>query len=56
MNVPTASPFQGPPVLLAVALAYWGWQTQHGYAAAGLALAMLVPALTRLRLELSERD
>ena len=56
MSVPTASPFQVPPVLLAIALAFWGWQTKNGYAAAGLALAMLLPARTRLRLELSERD
>ena len=56
MNAPAASPFQVPPALLAIALAFWGWQTKNGYAAAGLALAMLLPALTRLRLELSERD
>ena len=48
--------FQVPPVLLAVALAFWGWQTKNGYAAAGFALVMLLPALTRLRLELAERD
>jgi hypothetical protein len=41
---------------LAVALAFWGWQTGNGYAAAGFALVMLLPALTRLRLELAERD
>ncbi|MCX7159037.1 MAG: hypothetical protein NT176_07770, partial [Proteobacteria bacterium] len=56
MNAPAASPLQVPPALLAIALAFWGWQTKNGYAAAGLALAMLLPALTRLRLELSERD
>lgn len=44
------------PVLLAAALAFWGWQTRNGFASAGFALAMLLPALTQLRLELSERD
>lgn len=56
MTAPAARPLQVPPVLLAAALAFWGWQTKNGYAAAGFALAMLLPALTRLRLELSERD
>ena len=51
-----ASPFQVPPALLAVALAFWGWQTKNGYAAAGFALVILLPVLTRLRLELAERD
>jgi hypothetical protein len=54
--VNAAKPIQVPPVLLAVALAFWGWQTKNGYAAAGFALAMLLPALTQLRLELAERD
>ena len=58
MNAPApASPsFQVPPVLLAVALAFWGWQTKNGYAAAGFAFVMLLPVMTRLRLDLSERD
>ncbi len=43
-------------MLLAAALAFWGWQTKNGYAAAGFAVVMLLPALTRLRLELTERD
>ena len=51
-----ATGFQIPPPLLAAALAFWGWQTNHAYAAAGFAVAMLIPAFTRLRLELSERD
>ena len=49
-------PLQIPPVILALALGFWGWQTRNGFAAAGLALTMLLPALTRLRLELTERD
>jgi hypothetical protein len=48
--------FQIHPILLAAALLFWGWQTRNGYAATGLALAMLLPVLTRLRLELAERD
>ncbi|MBS0337693.1 MAG: transglutaminase domain-containing protein [Proteobacteria bacterium] len=58
MNAPNPAPgmFQVPPALLAVALAFWGWQTKNGYAAAGFALVMLLPVLTRLRLELAERD
>ncbi len=44
------------PVLLAAALAFWGWQTRNGFASAGFALAMLLPALTQLRLDLTERD
>lgn len=50
------SPFQVPPVLLAVALAFWGWQTKSWYAGAGFALAILIPVFTQLRLELAERD
>ncbi len=45
-----------PSALLAAGLAFWGWQTNNAYAAAGFALAMLLPVLTRLRLDLSERD
>ena len=56
MNAPAALAFHVPPALLAAALGFWGWQTRNGYAAAGFALVMLLPALTRLRLELSERD
>ena len=58
MSAPIASPgaFQVPSALLAAALAFWGWQTRNGYAAAGLAIVMLLPVLTRLRLELAERD
>ncbi len=50
------SPFHIHPMLIAAALAFWGWQTKNGYAAAGFALAMLLPAITTLRLELTERD
>lgn len=48
--------FQVPPALLAAALAFWGWQTKSPYAAAGFVLVVLLPVLTRLRLELAERD
>ena len=51
-----SAPFQISPLLVAVALGFWGWQTKNAYAAAGFALAMLLPVLTRLRLELTERD
>ena len=51
-----SGPLQIPPLLLALALAFWGWQTKNGFAAAGFAAAMLLPVLTRLRLELAERD
>lgn len=44
------------PLLLALALAFWGWQTRNLLASAGFALAMLLPALTQLRLDLAERD
>ncbi|MEO8204204.1 MAG: transglutaminase-like domain-containing protein [Betaproteobacteria bacterium] len=54
-SVPHAS-FQVAPLLLALALGFWGWQTKNLMAAAGLALVMLLPVLTSLRLELSERD
>jgi len=53
---PTLGSFQIPPMLLALALGFWGWQTKNGFAAAGFAAAMLLPVLTRLRLELTERD
>jgi len=48
--------FQISPPLLAIALAFWGWQTRNVYAAAGFALALLLPVMTQLRLDLSERD
>ena len=51
-----SNPFQISPVLLAAALAFWGWQTKNGFAAAGFAAAMLLPVLTKLRLDLAERD
>jgi hypothetical protein len=54
MSAPGA--FQVPPVLLAVALAFWGWQTKNPYAGAGFALAILLPVFTQLRLDLAERD
>ena len=50
------APFQVPPLLLGVALAFWGWQTKNWLAGAGFALAILLPVLTQLRLELAERD
>jgi len=53
---PAAEFFQIRPALLAVALGFWGWQTRNGFASAGFALVMLLPVLTRLRLELTERD
>ena len=53
---PAPEPFQIRPALLAVALGFWGWQTKNGFASAGFALAMLLPVLTRLRLELTEHD
>ncbi len=52
----TSTPFQVSPALLAAALAFWGWQTKNPYAGAGFALVILLPVLTRLRLELAERD
>ena len=45
-----------PSVLLATGLAFWGWQTNNAYAAAGLALTLLLPVFTQLRLDLSVRD
>lgn len=51
-----ATAFQISPAILAVALVFWGWQTRNVLASAGFALAMLLPVLTRLRLELAERD
>lgn len=56
MSAGAAIAFHIPPPLLAVALAFWGWQTKNGYAAAGLAIAIALPVLTRLRLDLSLRD
>lgn len=53
---PVLGPFQVPPVIVALALVFWGWQTKNAFASAGFALAMLLPSLTRLRLELTERD
>lgn len=53
---PVLGPFQVPPVIVALALAFWGWQTKNGFASVGFAAAMLLPVLTRLRLELTEHD
>ena len=50
------APFQVPPFILAAALAFWGWQTKSPFAGAGFALVVLLPVLTRLRLELAEHD
>jgi len=50
------SRFQVSPLLLAVALGFWGWQTKNWLAGAGFALVTLLPVLTQLRLELAERD
>lgn len=55
-EAPAAEFFQIRPALLAVALGFWGWQTKNGLASAGFAVVMLLPLLTRLRLELTERD
>lgn len=56
MKPETASGAQIPPLLLAAALLFWGWQTRNPFSAAGFALAMLLPIFTRMRLDLSERD
>lgn len=56
LEEPASGPLQIPPALLALALAFWGWQTKNGFAAAGFAAVLLLPAITRLRLELTERD
>ena len=48
--------FAVPAGLNAVALAFWGWQSGEWLGAACFALAVLLPALTALRLALAERD
>lgn len=44
------------PFVLAAALVFWGWQTRNALAGAGFALAILLPVMTQLRLELTGHD
>jgi hypothetical protein len=52
----TPPAFAVPHWLNACALGFWGWQSGEWLGAAGLALAVLLPAFTSLRLALAERD